>query len=106
MIKINGEIWRVRLVSSYHPMLVMPNGHFALGCCDDITKTIYISNTLSKEKMKKVLCHEIVHASMYSHDVNITDDIEEIVADLFSTFGQEIVTLSNLTYDNILGWYI
>ena len=104
MIKINGKLWRVRLVPPQHPILFR-NGNPALGCCDDITKTIYISNAISQVYMRKVLCHEIVHAAMYSYDVPIDDNIEEIVADMIATYGNEIMTLSNMTYDVMLGWY-
>ena len=55
--------------------------------------------------MKKVLCHEIVHAAMYSYDVPITDHVEEIVADLIATYGNEIMSLTHMTYDKMLGWY-
>lgn len=43
MININGENWRVFLASPFHPSLQRSDGKYALGCCDDKTKTIYIS---------------------------------------------------------------
>ena len=79
MIKINGKLWRVRLVPPQHPVLYR-NGNPAVGCCDDTTKTIYISNAVSQEFMKKILCHEMVHAAMYSYNVPMSDAVEEIVA--------------------------
>ena len=103
MIRINGELWRVRLVPPQHPILYR-NGNPALGCCDDITKTIYISNILSQREMKKVLCHEIVHAAMYSYDVEMSDYTEEIVADMIATYGNEIMSLTHMTYDKMLGY--
>ena len=103
MIKINGELWRVRIVPPQHPALYR-NGNPALGCCDDIVKTIFISNILTQREMKKVLCHEMVHAAMYSYDVPITDYVEEIVADLISTYGNEIMSLTHMTYDKMLGY--
>ena len=104
MIKINGKLWRVRLVPPQHPILYR-NGNPAVGCCDDTTKTIYISNAVSQEFMKKILCHEMVHAAMYSYNVPMSDAVEEIVADMIATYGNEIITLSNMTYDVMLGWY-
>lgn len=103
MIRINGELWRVRLVPPQHPILYR-NGNPALGCCDDITKTIYISNILSQREMKKVLCHEMVHAAMYSYDVEMSDYTEEIVADMIATYGNEIMSLTHMTYDKMLGY--
>lgn len=89
------------MVSPSHPMLTFKKGPPAIGCCDDVTKTIYISNILSKPMIKKVLRHEIVHAMMYSYNVDMPDDIEEIVADIIATYGDEIISLTNLTYDRI-----
>lgn len=103
MIKINGELWRVRIVPPQHPALYR-NGNPAFGCCDDIVKTIFISNILTQREMKKVLCHEMVHVAMYSYDVPITDYVEEIVADLIATYGNEIMSLTHMTYDKMLGY--
>ena len=99
MITINGEVWRVRMVSPYHPILNYGGYHPALGCCDDITKTIYINNTQDTDSIKKVLCHEMVHAVMYSYNVDMSDYVEEIVADIFATYGNEIIALTHLVYD-------
>ena len=99
MIIINGEKWRVRLVSPFHPFLTAHRDTPAIGCCDDITKTICVSNALSPQMIKKVLCHEIVHAAMYSYNVDLSYQEEELVADLISTYGDEIMTLTHLTYD-------
>lgn len=104
MIKINGELWRVRLVPPQHPTLFR-NGNPAIGCCDDITKTIYISNRVSGPYLKKVLCHEIVHAAMYSYNVPLSFEAEEMIADLIATYGNEIMNLTHIIYDAMLGWY-
>ena len=100
MIIINGEGWRVRLVPPSHPLLLTPRNSLALGCCDNLTKTICISNALSLDMIRKVLCHEIVHAAMYSYDVDLSHQEEELVADLISIYGDEIIALTHLTYDN------
>ena len=89
------------MVSPSYPVLVHKSGPPAIGCCDDPTKTIYISNTLSSSMIRKVLIHEIVHATLFSYNVRMSDDIEEIVADTVATYGDEIISLTNLTYDRI-----
>lgn len=99
MIKINGELWRVRLVHPSHPLLTAYRTTPAIGCCDDISKTICISNALSPSMIRKVLCHEIVHAMMYSYNVDLSYQEEELVADLISTYGDEIIRLTNIVYD-------
>lgn len=97
---INGEYWRVRLVPPYHPYLAQGRETPAWGCCDDITKTICVSNALPIDEIKQVLCHEIVHAFMYSYNVDLTSIEEEMVAELISIYGHNIIKETNITYDN------
>lgn len=96
MIMVNGEGWRICVVSPNHPGLTTPEGTQALGCCDDISKTIYLSDALHPSRMRKVLCHELTHAAMYSYDIAIPDLEEEVFADLVATYGDEIMTLTNM----------
>ena len=72
MININGETWRVLLVNPKHEYLLRSNGTYSIGACDDITKTIYINETIGNNKIKKVLCHELTHAAMFSYNVELT----------------------------------
>ena len=72
MFEINREAWGVVLVSPGHPALLRENGTYALGTCDDRAKEIYINDTLDDFMLKKVLCHEIVHAAMFSYNVELT----------------------------------
>ena len=89
------------LVSSSHPMLLRSDGSITIGSCDDITKTIYISNSLNDFTFKKVLCHEITHAAMFSYNIELSLEQEELLADLVSTYGQEIVHITNLIFRRI-----
>lgn len=98
---INGIRWGIRLVAPSHPMLLTPWKTHALGVCDKVTQTIYIDKTLSKHKLKETLCHEIVHAVMFSYGVDLTYNEEEMVADLVSQYGDEIIYLSNIIYSGI-----
>lgn len=101
MFKINGDNWRVVFVSPYHPMLQKKDDSYTLGACVDDTKKIYINNELSLEKLKKVLCHEITHAAMFSYDIQLTEDQEELLADLLATYGQEIIDITNKIFSKI-----
>lgn len=96
MITVNGEGWTIRLVPPYHPSLTTPEGTQALGCCDDWLKTIFINNTLHPARMRKVLCHELTHAAMYSYNIPIPDPEEEMLAELVASFGDEIISLTNM----------
>ena len=98
---INGVRWVVRLVSPAHPKLLTPHQTHALGVCDKTTQTICIDKTLSPQKIKEVLCHEIVHAFMFSYMVDLTYDEEELVAELMTEYGEDILKKTNAVYDGI-----
>ena len=102
---INGIIWRVRIVPPTYPALLMNYDRFTLGCCDNTTKTIYIAEGLDEGKFYKVLGHEVTHAAMFSYQVLLTEDQEELLADIISTYGNEIVMVTNKVFKKIKGWY-
>lgn len=101
MIKINGETWKLFLVSPNHPMLKTPIGTFTLGACDNISHSIFINQNLNSRKMKKVLCHEITHAAMFSYNVELTLEQEELLADLLATYGSEIIEVTNKIFTKL-----
>ena len=98
---INGVRWRVRLVQPAHPLLLTPWKTHSLGVCDKVTQTICIDETLSPQQLKEVLCHEIVHAFMFSHNVDLSYDEEEMVAELMSEYGEDILDETNAIYNGI-----
>jgi hypothetical protein len=71
------------------------DGSLTIGACDNLTKTIYINWSLSDPKFKKVLCHEVTHAAMFSYNVILTIEQEELLADLFATYGEEVIDITN-----------
>ena len=99
MFVINGEYWRILFVAPHHISLLKPNGDFAIGACDDYSKTIYLSNALYGNQLKKVLCHEITHAAMFSYNVSLSLAQEELIAELMATFGEEIIDITNILFD-------
>lgn len=101
MFEINGEFWRVVAVSRYHPMLKRSDGGWTIGACDDDTKSIYIYEDIDSQLMKKVLCHEITHAAMFSYNVDLSLQQEELLADLMATYGQEIICTANILFKRI-----
>ena len=74
MFSINGEEWDILAVSEYHPKLMRSDGNFSVSSCDDDNKTIYVNKTLQGNFLKKVLCHEITHAAMFSYNVDLSYD--------------------------------
>ena len=101
MFNINGIDWGIKLVSPNHPKIKRHDGSIALGSCDDTTKTIYVSEAIPTYKLKKVLCHEITHAAMFSYGVEMNIDQEELVADLIATYGAEIINVTNKIFSRI-----
>ena len=98
---INHVRWRVHLVPPAHPMLLTPWGSHSLGVCDRTTRTICVDGSLSREKLKEVLCHEIVHAYMYSYNVNLSYMEEEMVADLITNYGEAIIEKTQMIYNSL-----
>lgn len=101
MFTINGERWWVVLVEPNDIALLMPEGDFAIGACNDSTKTIYISRLLHGAKFEKVLCHELVHAAMFAYDVILGLEEEELIAEIIATFGEEIIDMTDILFDKI-----
>ena len=101
MVNINGIGWKILTVSSNHPALMRPDGSYTLGCCDNNSNIIYIVEYLTDYYFKKVLCHELVHACMYSYDIDLNDEQEEVLADLIATYGQEILFITNSMFKRL-----
>ena len=101
MISINGEKWEVLLVPPFDPLLHMRDDYYAIGVCDDKAKIIAIDNELNDYYLKKVLCHELTHAAMFRYNVDLSHTQEELVADLMSIYGQEIIHKTNEIFQKI-----
>lgn len=98
-LRINGEDWCVKFCEPCCSHLRTSAGYCALGVCDDNDKTIYIQKRLNREKMRKVLCHELAHAVMFSYNVDLDYLTEEIVADIMATYGEQIVGETERMFD-------
>ena len=102
MFIINNELWKVIFVNERHSALLKPNGTFAIGACDDYSKTIFLSKNLSDESLKRVLCHEITHAIMFSYNIRMPLAQEELFAELMAIFGEEVTTISNILFSYLI----
>lgn len=103
MFEINNEIWHLAFVPAYSSILIRNDGMLTVGMCDDRTKTIYISEEIYGDFFKEVLCHEIVHAAMFSYDVMLTEDQEELIAQVIAEFGEEIIDITNQLFYKLRG---
>lgn len=103
---INNVSWIVKYVPPTDSSLWRAiTGKYVLGCCDNVNKAIYINNSLDKTLSKKVLGHEITHAAMFSYNVNLTIEQEELVADLIATYGDEIIYITNKIFNKLREGY-
>ena len=101
MFLINNIYWKLAFVSPDFPLLQRESGDYSIGACDNLTRTIYINETLRDKLLKKVLCHEITHAAMFSYNVSLTPEQEELIADLISTYGEQIVYITNKIFNKL-----
>ena len=101
MFLINNVYWKLAFVPPNFPLLQRLNGQYTIGACDNLTRTIYINNTLSGKLLRKVLCHEITHAAMFSYNVDLTLQQEQLLADIISTYGDQIVYITNKIFNKI-----
>ena len=98
-LKINGENWTICFCSPFDSALETSRGIYTIGVCDDNLKTIFIAKGLSRERMRKVLCHELTHAAMFSYNVVLDVQTEEIVADIMATYGEQIAGETERMFD-------
>ena len=49
--------------------------------------------------LKKVLCHEIVHATIFSYGIELSVEDEEFIADLIAKHGNEIIKLTDRLFN-------
>ena len=101
MFLINNVHWKLAFVPSNFPLLQRLNGQYSIGACDNLTRTIYINQNLQGALLNKVLCHQITHAAMFSYNVNLSIEQEELIADLISTYGQEIIYITNKIFTKL-----
>ena len=101
MFTINNVQWYIKFVPYNSPHLHRNDGSLTIGMCDSHTKTIYINETLRGKKLKKVLCHELTHAAMFSYEVYLSYEQEEVVADIIATYGEEIISITDMLFEKI-----
>ena len=101
MFLINNVYWKLSVVPADFPLLMCLDGTYTLGSCDSLMRTIYINENIQGSLLKKVLCHEITHAAMFSYGVDLSLDQEELIANLISTYGDEIIYITNKIFSKL-----
>lgn len=99
MFKVNGEYWDIVFVEPNHPALK----NETIAVTDDSRKKIYISIHVLFDDylLRKVLYHEITHATMFSYNTVLSVREDELLADLVATYGQEIINIGNELFTKI-----
>ena len=101
MFEINGYEWYLKFVEPYSIELQRDDGSYTPGMCDNTTKTIYIDSTLHGRFLKKVLCHEITHAAMFSYNIELSLEQEELLANIIATYGAEIIQITDTIFKKL-----
>ena len=101
MFNINGIWWNIEFTNWSNPALRRSDGTSALGVCDSKTRTIYLADFLEGSMLRKVLTHEIVHAAMFSYNVFLSLEQEELIADIIATYGNEIINITNKVFKKL-----
>lgn len=98
MFVINGIDWKIEFVSPTNSILQRQDGSLTVGCTDVETRTIYLSDMLTGEFLRKVICHELCHAFSFSYGIEMTIEEEERLCDFIATYGIEIIELADMVY--------
>lgn len=89
MFNINSIDWYIK----YRSNIYRSDGSETIGMTDGREHIIYLHPMLRGGMFEKVLCHELVHAFMFSYDIQIDLDTEEFIADFFSVYGKDMIYL-------------
>lgn len=101
MFYINHRQWKIVFVPPHHSMLMRSDGIFTIGVCDNLKRTIFINENLRGNFLKKVLCHEIAHAAMFSYNIILDIKEEEQFCDLIANYGNEIISTTNRVFKKL-----
>lgn len=101
MFNINGIEWQLKFVPSNYEALIRSNKTKTVGVCDNNTHTIYIDNDINGFLLKRVICHELTHAAMFSYGIDLSIEQEELFADLIATYGEEIIDITNALFKSL-----
>lgn len=93
--EVNGQIWRILLVSANNAELRRSDGTLSLAVTDNNDKTVYVNRNVHGAMLDKVLCHELCHVFSFSHGLHIPIETEEIIADFLATYGRDVFSVAD-----------
>lgn len=95
MISVNGVLWQIKPVEPNSGHLRTSRNTITLGVTDDRDKTVYLNNRLRGHMLTKVVSHEMVHVFIFSHNIYIPLETEELIADFLATYGRDILAVAD-----------
>lgn len=98
---VNGNLWRIFEVSPHNPNLRRAEGGFALGMCDNNKKCIFINETVSNEKYRHIITHELCHCFCFEYGICIPEQYEEVLCNFVADYGKDILEIANMIIDLI-----
>lgn len=99
MFTVNGITWHIKFVSPSSRYLHRSDGSSTVGCTDRDTFTVYVSDEIYGDFLKKVLCHEITHCYIFSYNIYLNVEQEEMVCDILATYGKDIIRITDEIYE-------
>lgn len=109
--KMNGLLWHIQFVSPTSGYLVDRTNTSRVATTDPDTLTIYLSSSLQGDFLRRVLLHELGHATMISYDLiryihsvvspEYWVEVEEWICNFLADYGDQIFSVARdvLGYD-------
>lgn len=101
-VSINGEEWRIRFVSPHSNALLRSDGSSSVAVTDDTLHTIFVSDAISGQFLRKVMTHEVCHAFSFSYGLDIPIEIEEQIADFLASYGRDIIRTADEIFSRLV----
>lgn len=90
---VNNQIWHLEFVKPNSIELMRSDGSITIGMTDNNTKTVYINNRLNDYMTDKCIAHELCHVFCFSHNIYMSLQEEEYLADWVSRYGRDLIRI-------------
>lgn len=97
---MNGDLWRVKIVSPHNPKLVDRTRNLRVATTDPNDMCVYLSSSLGSDFFFTVLIHELGHCAIFSFDLldyihkrvppEYWVDVEEFICNFIADYGLKI----------------
>lgn len=101
-IYINNILWKIKCVGFNNSNLYRNDGTLTIGMTDNNKCTIYINENLDGKMLYDVICHELCHAFVFSYNINIPVEMEEMLCQFICDYGKTILDCTDEIAGNII----